>query len=505
MVERDCGFSECTVIGKEIVMFELQRAIPEEVGISSGALTELVDQLEKFHVPVHSLLVMRHGKLVMDAYYAPYTADTLHRMYSITKSFTSLGIGLLEADGRISLDDRICQYFPEYVTEETHPWILEMTIRNMLMMSTCHNMTTYIKTSVTENWVESFFKKQPTHRPGTVFMYDTSASHTLCALVEKLTGRDLLDFLKERFLRRIGFGEDTYILKDPFGSSIGGSGLMIRPEELLRLGMLLMNHGKDPARYGEEDAEQIYPAEYLEAAVSFQTSTVVNSLREDGYGYQFWRIPGNGYACLGMGGQALYCYPDQDLMCVMTADTQDVAGAGDFIYPILDNTLLQTLSDAPLLPDPRAVAMLKERCAHLTLPVLEKRWGGETAADKVSGHSYLVTEKNGYPFTLFSLELGQEEGVLHYTIDHNTYRIPFGFGRLVSGIFPAYDQRCASSAAWVSQDTLYIRVWLTDECVASIHFKLQFSDDGTLTLRMKKTEETKFNEYQGILTLKRLH
>ncbi len=492
-------------------MFELKRATPEAVGIPSASLENLIRQLDQFHIPMHSLLVMRHGKLVLEAYYSPFTADTLHRMYSITKSFSSLGIGLLEADGKISLQDLICSYFPEYVTENTHPWIREMTIEHLLKMSTCHDMTTYKKTSTTENWVESFFKKEPTHRPGTVFMYDTSASHTLCALVEKLTGMDLLDFLKSRFLRRIGVAAASYILKDPFGVSMGGTGLMLRPAELLRVGMLLMNQGKDPARYGEADAEQIYPADYIRKATAFQTSTAVNSLRENGYGYQFWRIPHDGYACLGMGGQALFCYPKEDVICVMTADTQNVPGAGDDIYPILENTLFAGIAEGntkgtdALLEDPAAVKRLAEVCRNLSIPVLNGFWKGETVEQQINGKLYHVEQRNGYPFTQFSALFGDGGGELRYTMDHNTYRLPFGFGNLKESLFPAYDQKCASSAAWVSSDTLYIRSWLVDECIASIYFKLHFGADGTLTIRMKKTEETKFNEYQGILTCRMLY
>ena len=119
-----------------------------------------------------------------------------------------------------------------------------MTIENMLKMQTCYNMTTYNKTSTTENWVRSFFQTEPTHRPGTLFMYDTSSSHTLCALVEKLTGEKMLDYLKEKLLRQIGFSEESYIIEDPFGTSMGGSGLMATPEDLLRTGCMLLKQEK---------------------------------------------------------------------------------------------------------------------------------------------------------------------------------------------------------------------------------------------------------------------
>ena len=144
-------------------------------------MQEFVKEVEKRKIPLHSVLIAQHGNLLFEKYYAPYCRNKLQRMFSVTKSFTSLAIGLLEQEGKISLQDPICDYFPEYLPGRVHPWLAEMTIENMLKMQTCYNMTTYNKTSTTENWVRSFFQTEPTHRPGTLFMYDTSSSHTLCA------------------------------------------------------------------------------------------------------------------------------------------------------------------------------------------------------------------------------------------------------------------------------------------------------------------------------------
>ena len=198
-------------------------------------MQEFVKEVEKRKIPLHSVLIAQHGNLLFEKYYAPYCRNKLQRMFSVTKSFTSLAIGLLEQEGKISLQDPICDYFPEYLPGRVHPWLAEMTIENMLKMQTCYNMTTYNKTSTTENWVRSFFQTEPTHRPGTLFMYDTSSSHVLCALVEKLTGEKMLDYLKEKLLRQNGFSEESYIIEDPFGTSMGGSGLMATPEDLLHI------------------------------------------------------------------------------------------------------------------------------------------------------------------------------------------------------------------------------------------------------------------------------
>lgn len=128
-------------------------------------MQEFVKEVEKRKIPLHSVLIAQHGNLLFEKYYAPYCRNKLQRMFSVTKSFTSLAIGLLEQEGKISLQDPICDYFPEYLPGKVHPWLAEMTIENMLKMQTCYNMTTYNKTSTTENWVRSFSRQNPPTDP----------------------------------------------------------------------------------------------------------------------------------------------------------------------------------------------------------------------------------------------------------------------------------------------------------------------------------------------------
>ena len=473
---------------------------PEAQGISSKALERFVDKLKEQKIPVHSILMARHGHMIMEAYYQPYDKEKLHRMFSETKSYTSLGIGLLVSDGVIRLEDKICQYFPEYLPGKVHPWLEEMTIKDMLRMETCHNKTTYEKTSTTENWVRSFFQTVPTHRPGQIFMYDTSASHTLCALVEKLTGQKLLDFLKDRILRQIGFSEESYIMEDPFGVSMGGTGLMAKPTDMLKVGLMLLNGGKDPDDYGKEDGRQVYPKEYLDQALKFQTSTIMSSLRDWGYGFQFWKMPDNGFAMIGMGSQDTMCFPEQDMVITMTSDTQGIPNGSAMILNLIRTEIFEQLSDQPLPELGETEQKLwKEKLEKLELPVLED-WGGENVSQMVNGKDYkFYVNKEGFYRMRLSFETDQT-GVLEYENESGNHQIPFGMGNHQIGMLPEYDQLCASSGAWCSKDTFYVCCQLIDESVAAVHFKLVFAENGTMTIFMKKTEETKFNEFQGVYT-----
>ena len=481
-------------------MNHMKISTPEAQGISSKALERFVDKLKEQKIPVHSILMARHGHMIMEAYYQPYDKEKLHRMFSETKSYTSLGIGLLVSDGVIRLEDKICQYFPEYLPGEVHPWLEEMTIKDMLRMETCHNKTTYEKTSTTENWVRSFFQTVPTHRPGQIFMYDTSASHTLCALVEKLTGQKLLDFLKDRILRQIGFSEESYIMEDPFGVSMGGTGLMAKPTDMLKVGLMLLNGGKDPDDYGKEDGRQVYPKEYLDQALKFQTSTIMSSLRDWGYGFQFWKMPDNGFAMIGMGSQDTMCFPEQDMVITMTSDTQGIPNGSDMILNLIRTEIFEQLSDQPLPELGETEQKLwKEKLEKLELPVLED-WGGENVSQMVNGKDYkFYVNKEGFYRMRLSFETDQT-GVLEYENERGNHQIPFGMGNHQIGMLPEYDQLCASSGAWCSKDTFHVWCQLIDESVDAVHFKLVFAENGTMTILMKKTEESKFNKFEGIYT-----
>ena len=486
-------------------MNHMKISTPEAQGISSKALERFVDKLKEQKIPVHSILMARHGHMIMEAYYQPYDKEKLHRMFSETKSYTSLGIGLLVSDGVIRLEDKICQYFPEYLPGKVHPWLEEMTIKDMLRMETCHNMTTYEKTSTTENWVRSFFQTVPTHRPGQIFMYDTSASHTLCALVEKLTGQKLLDFLKDRILRQIGFSEESYIMEDPFGVSMGGTGLMAKPTDMLKVGLMLLNGGKDPDDYGKEDGRQVYPKEYLDQALKFQTSTIMNSLSSLsllnwGYGFQFWKMPDNGFAMIGLGSQDTLCFPEQDMVITMTSDTQGIPNGSDMILNLIRTEIFEQLSDQPLPELGETEQKLwKEKLEKLELPVLED-WGGENVSQLVNGKDYkFYVNQEGFYRMRLSFETDQT-GVLEYENERGNHQIPFGMGNHQIGMLPEYDQLCASSGAWCSKDTFHVWCQLIDESVDAVHFKLVFAENGTMTILMKKTEESKFNKFEGIYT-----
>lgn len=475
-------------------MIPFTHTTPEAAGIPSASVLAMLDELKEHQVPMHSLLLARGEKLFFEGYYAPFAKGQLHRMFSVSKSFTSLAIGLLARDGRLSLDDPITAYFPEYVPRNPHPWLTRMTIREMLMMQTCHTATTY-KADLTKNWVESFFTTPPTHPSGSFFIYDTSASHTLCALVEKLSKKPVLEFLKDAALRDAGFSEHSYFLKDPFGTSIGGSGMMAEPMDLLLVGRLLLNGGRTP------DGTELLPGDYLAQACSLQCATLPSGAPDEGcgYGYQFWQIRHGGYACYGMGGQYLICLPQQNLLCVTTADTQELKGGNQMIFNALYRHILPHLSDGELPADNAGYEKLCRARGALSLPVLQGPYDSPLSG-RISGVRFRAEEAADVlgEFSL-SFDADGTGGALRYTAGGTWVCLPFGLGCLRESRFPVYGERCACCGAWLSPDTFYLHCQLIGESVGRVHFHLRFDGNGAC-VRMNKTEETSYNEYTGFRT-----
>lgn len=470
---------------------EFARCKPEETGISSQWIVNFLNRLESCDLPLHSMILMKDDAIITETYYAPYKANTLHRMFSITKSFVSVAIGLLCEEGRLNLTDKIITYFPEKLTNNTSSVYLgDMTIRDMLMMSSCYSSTTYKAPGCTD-WVGSFFTTQPSHIPGTTFSYDTSATHTLCALVEKLTGMKMLDYLRIKFLNETGFSREAYVIEAPNGESLGGSGLMATPMDLLRF-MYVISHN------GILNGKQVLPAEYIKAATSWQTDTYSRqSTWEEmqGYGYQFWMTTHNGVACYGMGGQYAIYYPDQNILLITTADTQGRQGGTQLIYDSFYQEILDRIGT-----DISGTREFTNFNAYLNTRSLFYV-KGESSSDiyeQVKDARFYM-DPNPMGFKWISLSLDKFDGTFDYETDRGVFSLPFGIdcNEIIS--FPGYGYRSAASGAFRRKDTFLIKVHITDECVGNIFIQLVFKGNA-VTLMMRKFEETMFNEFNGFVS-----
>lgn len=308
---------------------------PEEAGLSERIVEAFLHELQEKNAGMDSVLLVRDGKLCFEKYWEPYDENTNHRMYSVGKSLTAIAVGLLIGDGRLTLEDEICRYFPDKLPADTHPFIREMRVKHLLTMSTAHKATTY--KAYDGDWVESFFHVEPDYHPGTIFAYDTSATHVLSALVGRLAGRDMFSFLRERVLDEIGFTSREW-LTDAAGVTRGGDGLYCTSRDLAAVAQLCMDGGV-------YQGKQLIPADYLREMLKVQISTEHKLAYDEqfGYGYQVWGNRGGGFTFYGMGGQLAVCFPDKRFMLITTANMTERSKDIKYIYESFYDTVYPAL------------------------------------------------------------------------------------------------------------------------------------------------------------------
>ncbi|NMA09224.1 MAG: serine hydrolase [Clostridiales bacterium] len=489
--------------------FEFPMTTPEAVGIPSAAVERFLMRLENKRLPMHSILMLRRGKLVFETYRKPFDVNRKHRLYSTSKSFVSVAIGILIGDGKLALDDLVTKFFPDLVPEDLHPYTAAATIRDLLMMATPHlrnDSCTY--TPQKPDWAASYFQTLPTHLPGKIFSYDTTATMMLSIIVKRITGVEFTEFLRDRLFIPAGMSEDIRCIETPCGHEWGGSGVLATPRDLMKFAYTCMNGGVI-------NGQQLIPADYIKAATSKQidnTFTAGDYEHTFGYGYQFWRTRHNGFACRGMGAQLAICLPDQDFILVTTGDTQAIPSATCVIYEALWTEIYPYLEKYVSLPEnPDAYEKARARWDGQEIIHVE---GAATSpmAERISGVTYR-SSGNELNFTSLCVTLNGDTGTLAWTNATGAHTLPFGIGKQAGSRFPethyygsrigtpaGYGYDCVTSAAWVTDSTLHLVCYAIDDYIGTLRMEINF-EDNTATVQSIKFAEWFFDEYYGLATL----
>ena len=169
---------------------------PESVGIPSKAVLEFLEGIDRDRTCMHGFLLVRHGLIAAEGYWAPYHKDSMHRMYSVSKSFVSLAIGLMIDEGKLSLNDPVSKFLPDKCPENLHPYTAQATVRDLLMMATQNPRNSYGRGD--KDWAATFFHMNPTHPSGTIFSYDTAATVVLNTIVERISGMPFLEYMRPK-------------------------------------------------------------------------------------------------------------------------------------------------------------------------------------------------------------------------------------------------------------------------------------------------------------------
>ena len=423
----------------------LPRSTPEARGVSSAAVLAFVEAADKQGDVMNSFMLVRHGHVVAEGWWTPYDAKSRHELYSLSKSFTSTAVGLAVADGKLSIDDPVLQFFPDDAPASPSANLKSMRIRDLLCMSTGHQSEPGLATSM-QPWVKTFLATPVQFKPGTHFLYNTPATYMQAAIVQKVTGNTVLEYLKPRLFDPLGIDEPTWGAS-PQGVSLGGYGLNVRTEDVAKFGQLYLQKG----RWGDK---QLIPADWVAMATSKQTSNGSNpkSDWDQGYGFQFWRCRNGAYRGDGAFGQYCIVLPEQDAVIAITSGTKDMQKVLNLVWDLL----LPGLKKEALPADADGVKKLQTKLAGLSVPV--QKGVPISGASKVVPGAVYTFSTNAQKVESVALELAERstEVTIVSKINGTERRLVCGVsewkqGKMAFGTGP--EQPVAASGAWTADDT----------------------------------------------------
>lgn len=443
---------------------DLPRTAPESQGISSSAILEFIDSANKTIDSLHSFMLVRHGHVVAEGWWTPYAAQSPHALFSLSKSFTSTAVGLAVAEGKLSVDDEVLKFFPDDAPAEPDKNLKAMRVRDLLRMNTGHE--TEPPRPRDQSWKKAFLNHPVRFKPGTHFLYNTSGSYMLAAIVEKSTGMPLLDYLQPRLFQPLGIENPTWE-KSPEGIATGGYGLALRTEDIARFGQLYLQKGK-------WDGKQLIPEAWIAEATSFQTSngSSPKSDWDQGYGYQFWRCRHGAYRGDGAFGQYCVVMPEQDAVVAITGGLRDMQAVLNLVW----EKLLPAMSTSALPPDGKNHEKLISTLKTLALPPQQ---GSITQPDlsKISGKTYRLPD-NPRRLETIALANGKSDATtLIVTFNGAESRIEVGHNTWKKSVTRWGSEKplpIAATGAWTSADTFTAKICITEN--AFIHsVTLRFS------------------------------
>ncbi|SDE10399.1 serine hydrolase domain-containing protein [Auraticoccus monumenti] len=302
-------------------MTPLPRSTPSEQDVDPGSVLALLDAVEAAGVELHSLMVLRHGHVVAEGWWAPYTADRPHLLYSLSKSFTSTAAGLAAAEGLLDLDDTLLSHFPELDADATDPRSRSIRLRHVAAMASGHAEETLQRALAIDpvDVVRGFLRIRPDAEPGTVFAYNQPCTYSLGKVVQRHSGQRLTEYLRPRLFEPLGIGEVGWLRHGE--DELGFSGLHARTEDVARLGQLYLKRGA-------WEGQQLLPEAWVEEATRSHVDNrtddpTVGPDWQQGYGFQFW-VSQHGFRGDGAYGQFCLVLPEQDAVVVTTAATDQM-------------------------------------------------------------------------------------------------------------------------------------------------------------------------------------
>lgn len=461
----------------------LPRRTPESQEVNAQKILDFLDAAGQAGLELHSFMMLRHGQVVAEGWWEPYGPDRVHTLYSLSKSFTSTAVGFAVAEGRLQVTDQVISFFPGDLPAVVSDNLGALRVRDLLTMSTGQEKEPTQACVKSEDWVRTFLSLNFLHPPGTQFMYNSAATYMCSAIVQKLTGQTLLQYLGPRLFEPLGISGMKWELC-PRGINTGGWGLSLQTEALAKFGQFLLQKGSWQGR-------QLLPAGWVEEATRFHIqqpggdkpgrSRAKNDWLQ-GYGYQFWRCQGTAFRGDGAFGQFAIVMPAQDAVIVMTSENRDLQGQLDLVW----QHLLPAFDGRSAVP----ADLSRLRKLRLAPPT-----GLPPAAEVREGERKFLLETNEFGLKTISFRFGERGCTFmadSWSVEcgwedwrRGETNLPITPPRLITGgkppagtLFPV-----AAHAAWTGGQTLVL-TWRYFETPHRDTLTCEFRGDGlTITLR----------------------
>ncbi|MCR4852269.1 MAG: beta-lactamase family protein [Prevotella sp.] len=277
-------------------------------------------------ITLHSIMILKHGEVVLEKWFNGQTSETPHQMHSVSKTFTAVAVGLAINEKKLNLTDSVVKFFPDKLPAEQSENLKAMTVRDLLTMTCGHDEEPNNIRKDSIDWVQGFLSWPVKHKPGEYYLYNSVGTYMLAAILQKMTGEKLVDYLDTRLFQPLHINKPEWE-ESPQGINCGGWGLQLKTEDMAKLGQLFLQKG-------EWNGKQIVPAEWLKEMSSYQVPSAPSGTRfEDiekaglskdnnewvqGYGYQMWICRHNAFRADGFAGQYIMVFPDRDAVLVLT-------------------------------------------------------------------------------------------------------------------------------------------------------------------------------------------
>ena len=479
---------------------------PESCGIESSRILEFLEYLEDSGLVTHGMLIAKDDKIFTEAYWKPFDKDFCHRMYSQTKSYVGIAIGLLIEEGKLALDDKVYDYFKDELAEPPSEYMQNQTVREMLTMTTATTKWDYWFSSEAKDRVQNYFAFNEAKKPaGTTWYYDSAGSQILGTLVERVSGKSLFDYLYEKVFCHLGAFKTAEILKARGGDSWADSALVCTPRDMASFARFLMHEGTVDGKY-------IMNADYIREATSPLrdcNESGFEAITSQGYGYQIW-CQKDGFAFRGMGDQDTLVIPEKKLIFVITSDNQGFPPSRLLILQNFRHMVAKHAKESPLPENPEAYQKLVD---YMNGRVLASVSGKKRVpfADEIQAKIF-VAEENKLGIETFSLHFdGENGGELRYVNKTGAKVLPFkmcenafttfpeeGYSDGVGGVrTKGFFYKCASAAAWREEKKLMLRVRIIDRYFGNLCIVFSFKNSNLCVVSASKAAEDFLGEYEG--------